>query len=193
MPPATPASILSSPDRRSWPAPGWSVAVADRASAVIVFILQGCRRRRPPSIGIPPGSHPGGIPEGIRIIPDPGQGTPAWPICRHGPRGTSRCRVPPGKRAITAGRQSRTGRPAVVRLPDMLPILVMGVRTPRCRTSRDRNGHPSAGLSRRRQHILLVCKPRTSIQQGSMAPRPRPSGPSGNSWMRCARCGSGAG
>src|SRR6201992_3299778 len=59
MPPATPASILSSPDRRSWPVSGWSVAVADRASSVVAFMLQGCRRRWPPSIGITPGPHPG--------------------------------------------------------------------------------------------------------------------------------------
>jgi hypothetical protein len=54
MPPATPASILSSADRRGWPVSGWSVVAADRASAVVVFILQGCLRRWPPSIGITP-------------------------------------------------------------------------------------------------------------------------------------------
>src|SRR5262249_54684796 len=72
MPPATPPSILSSADRRSWRAPGWSVAVADPASAVVVFMLQDCRRRKPPSIGISPGSYPGVHPEGIGVIPDPG-------------------------------------------------------------------------------------------------------------------------
>src|SRR6516162_9453654 len=56
MPPATPPSILSSADRRSWRASGWSVTVADPASAVVAFMLQGCRRRWPPSIGISPGS-----------------------------------------------------------------------------------------------------------------------------------------
>jgi hypothetical protein len=35
------------------------LTLADPASAVVAFMLQGCRRRRPPSIGISPGSHPG--------------------------------------------------------------------------------------------------------------------------------------
>src|SRR5215468_9599132 len=70
MPPATPASILSSLDRRSWPAWGWPAAVADPASAVVAFMPPGCRRRRPPSIGISPVRTLEYIPEGIRIIPD---------------------------------------------------------------------------------------------------------------------------
>ena len=51
---ATPPSIRSSADRRSWWVSGWSVAVADRAPAVVVLMVQGCRRRWPPSIGITP-------------------------------------------------------------------------------------------------------------------------------------------
>src|SRR5690242_15891908 len=84
MPPATPASILSSADRRSWRAPGWSVTVADPASAVVVFMSQGCRRRKLSSIGISPGSYPGVPPEGIGVIPDP-----ALPASRFGRLGQS--------------------------------------------------------------------------------------------------------
>src|SRR5450755_2337863 len=43
MPPATPANILSSPDRRSGRASGWPLTAADPATAVFVFMLQGCR------------------------------------------------------------------------------------------------------------------------------------------------------
>ena len=76
MPRATPASILSSPDRRSWPASGWLVKVADRASAVVVFMVQGCRRRWPPSIGIALVGTLVRTLDGIRIIPDRGQRRP---------------------------------------------------------------------------------------------------------------------
>src|SRR5262249_42506085 len=47
-------SILSSADRRSGESWGWPAAAADPASAVVVFMPQGCRPRRPPSIGITP-------------------------------------------------------------------------------------------------------------------------------------------
>src|SRR5215471_6029775 len=80
MPPATPASILSSADRRSWRAWGWPVTVADPASAVVVFMFQGCRRRWPPSIRISPGFRPGVRPleaSGASLMPS------GWP-CRHG-------------------------------------------------------------------------------------------------------------
>src|SRR5690349_9021344 len=63
MPPATPASILLSAERRSGRAAGRSVIVVDPVSAVAVFMVQGCRRRVRPSIGISPGS-----------CPDPGPG-----------------------------------------------------------------------------------------------------------------------
>src|SRR6516165_12178201 len=80
MPPATPASILSSPDRRSGRAWGWPVAVANPASAVVVFMLQGCRRRGPPSIRISPGRTLVYLPEVIRIIPDAFGDDPEWPM-----------------------------------------------------------------------------------------------------------------
>src|SRR5690348_2565023 len=94
MPLATPASILSSADRRSWRAPGWSVTVADPASAVVVFMLQGCPPRKPPSIGIRPGSYPGVHPEGIGVIPDP-----ALPAGRF------------GRKVRAAGRSARPAAP----------------------------------------------------------------------------------
>src|SRR5712691_2947858 len=74
MPLATPASILSSEDRRSWRAAGWSVTVAVPAPAVVVFMLQHCRRQVALSIRISPDSHPGLHPEGIRVNPRRGQG-----------------------------------------------------------------------------------------------------------------------
>jgi hypothetical protein len=37
---------------------------------VVAFLIQGCRRRRLPSIGISPGSHPGVPPRDLRVIPD---------------------------------------------------------------------------------------------------------------------------
>jgi hypothetical protein len=58
------SSILPSPDRRSWRAPGWPLTAADPASAVVVFMLQGCR----PAVACvdrdQPGSHPAVHPRG---------------------------------------------------------------------------------------------------------------------------------
>ena len=51
--------------------------MSDWVSAVVVFMLQGCHRQWPPSIGISPGSHPCAHPEGIGIIPDRSQREPA--------------------------------------------------------------------------------------------------------------------
>ena len=51
--------------------------VVDLVSAVAVFMVQGCRRRVPPSIGISPGSDPDLAPIGIRAYPGCAQGRPA--------------------------------------------------------------------------------------------------------------------
>src|SRR5213078_3601466 len=69
IPPATPASILSSVERRSSRAAGWSVMVVDPVSVVAVFMVQGCRPRVPPSIGINPGRILISALEGIRVNP----------------------------------------------------------------------------------------------------------------------------
>src|ERR1039457_1243131 len=98
MPPATPASILPSPDRRSWRASGWPVTAADPASAVVVFMLQGCRpaaacvdRDQPPARTLL------GTPEGIRVIPD-------------AVRGTRRTARAPTASAVTASHNPRCTR-----------------------------------------------------------------------------------
>src|SRR5450755_1027742 len=69
MPPATPANILSSPDRRSGRASGWPLTAADPATAVFVFMLQGCRPAVVSVDGDQPGLHPSVLPEGIGVIP----------------------------------------------------------------------------------------------------------------------------
>src|SRR5260370_23190694 len=58
---------------------GWSVTGADLASAVVVFMLQGCCRRWPPTVGISPASPPGVRPPRIPVAPMP-PGMPALPM-----------------------------------------------------------------------------------------------------------------
>jgi hypothetical protein len=63
---------------------------AEPASAVVVFMLQGCRRRWPPSIGISPGRTLECIPECIRDAPDAFADAGVADV-RYGPRGWVRC------------------------------------------------------------------------------------------------------
>src|SRR6516164_9805999 len=48
-----------------------SIVIGLRSGQAVAFMLQGCRRRWPPSIRISPGYTLVWDPEGLRVIPDP--------------------------------------------------------------------------------------------------------------------------